>query len=192
MLFKSCENNELSIKHPCSSVSIFTNDDDLAQIMRSIRIHGSGLDKYDNVRIGINGRLDTIQAAILIPKLEVFSKEVELRNIVANNYSKRLNKSFELQEIPEGYISSWAQYSILCDSKVLRDSIIRKLNTKNIPNAIYYRIPLHLQRVYSNLNYKKGDFPVSEDISSRIISLPMHPYLSQDEIEIVCDVILGE
>ena len=172
--------------------AIFTDDDEIADILKSIRVHGTGTDKYDNVRVGINGRLDTIQAAILIPKLEIFSKEIELRNNVANIYSKRLNNSFGLQKIPEGYISSWAQYSIICNSTEHRDSIIRKLGDKDIPNAIYYRIPLHLQKVYKNLNYKKGDFPISEDISSRIISLPMHPYLSQDEIEMICDVILGE
>ena len=172
--------------------AIFTDNEEISDTLKSIRVHGTGSDKYDNVRVGINGRLDTIQAAILIPKLEVFSKEIELRNIVANNYSKRLNNSFELQEIPEGYISSWAQYSILCDSKEHRDTIIKKLDTKNIPSAIYYRIPLHLQKVYSYLNYQKGDFPISEDVSSRIISLPMHPYLTQDETELICDVILGE
>ena len=92
--------------------------------------------------------------------------------------------------IPSGYISSWAQYSILCNSDSHRNSIIEKLNDKKIPNAIYYSIPLHLQKVYEQLNYKKGDLLISEDISSRIISLPMHPYLSSEEINKICKAIL--
>ena len=99
---------------------------------------------------------------------------------------------FRVQYIPSGYISSWAQYSILCDSSKHRENIIRKLKNNNIPSAIYYIIPLHLQGVYDHLNYKMGDFPVSEDISSRILNLPMHPYLSSEEIKQICDVILGD
>ena len=170
--------------------SIFTDDDNLAEILKSIRIHGTGADKYHNIRVGINGRLDTIQAAILIIKLKAFSNEVELRNKVAEQYNDNLKDSFGLQMIPSGYISSWAQYSILCNSDSHRNSIIEKLNDKKIPNAIYYSIPLHLQKVYEQLNYKKGDLLISEDISSRIISLPMHPYLSSDEIDKICNAIL--
>ena len=172
--------------------AIFTNDEDIANILRSIRVHGTGADKYDNVRVGINGRLDTIQAAILIPKLEILSTEINLRNKVAQAYNQILDKHFDLQHIPSGYISSWAQYSILCDSSKHREHIMRKLKNKNIPSAIYYIIPLHLQGVYEHLNYKTGDFPVSEDISSRILSLPMHPYLSSEEIKQICDAILGD
>ena len=172
--------------------AIFTNDEDIANILRSIRVHGTGADKYDNVRVGINGRLDTIQAAILIPKLEILSTEIELRNKVAQAYSQILDKHFDLQHIPSEYVSSWAQYSILCDSSKHREDIIRKLKNKDIPSAIYYIILLHLQGVYNHLNYKMGDFPVSEDISSRILSLPMHPYLSLEEIKQICDVILGD
>ena len=171
--------------------AIFTNDDSIAEDLKSIRVHGTGIDKYDNVRVGVNGRLDTLQAAILLPKLKIFSKEIEMRNKVADLYSDKLIQSFKLQHIPSGYISSWAQYSILCQSSEHRDSIINKLNTKKIPNAIYYRIPLHLQKVYKELNYKEGDLRISEDISSRIISLPMHPYLSTEEIEQICEVILN-
>jgi len=172
--------------------AIFTNDEDIANILRSIRVHGTGADKYDNVRVGINGRLDTMQAAILIPKLEILSTEIKLRNKVAQTYNQILDKHFDLQHIPSGYVSSWAQYSILCDSSKHRENIMRKLKNKNIPSAIYYVIPLHLQGVYDHLNYKMGDFPVSEDISSRILSLPMHPYLSSEEIKQICDVILGD
>ena len=170
--------------------AIFTNDDLISEDLKSIRVHGTGIDKYDNVRVGVNGRLDTLQAAILLPKLKIFSKEVEMRNKVADLYSDKLIQSFKLQYVPSGYISSWAQYSILCQSSEHRDSLINKLNAEKIPNAIYYRIPLHLQKVYKELNYKEGDLQISEDVSSRIISLPMHPYLKSEEIDKVCNVIL--
>ena len=172
--------------------AIFTDDDNISKILKSIRVHGTGIDKYDNIRLGINGRLDTIQAAILIPKLEILSKEIESRNSIAERYNNILMKKFGIQKIPLGYISSWAQYSILCDSFKHRESIIKKLERNNIPNAIYYRIPLHLQKVYQGLKNKKNDFPISEDVSSRILSLPMHPYLTLLEINNICDVILGE
>ena len=169
--------------------AIFTDNKEISDKLKSIRVHGAGSDKYDNVRVGINGRLDTIQAAILLPKLEIFSKEVSLRNSIAKIYNEKLGDSFELQKIPEGYISSWAQYSILCDSTEHRENIVRKLDSCSIPSAVYYRIPLHLQKVYSNLNYNIGDFPISEDISSRILSLPMHPYIKSNEINQICEVI---
>ena len=172
--------------------AVFLNNNELAKVLESIRIHGYGQNKYDNVRVGINGRLDTMQAAILIPKLKVLSTEIKLRNKVAEQYNLNLGDYFSTQHIPADYTSSWAQYSILCDSSSQRKSIVEKLKNKNIPTAIYYIIPLHLQTVYNHLNYKRGDFPVSEEISSRILSLPMHPYLHSEEIEQICDAILGD
>lgn len=169
--------------------AIFTDDDEIASILKSIRVHGSGYDKYENVRIGMNGRLDTIQAAILIPKLEIFENEVLLRNVVAKKYTEMLNDSFVGQNIADGFVSSWAQYSILCSSFDERELIMKTLNENKIPNVIYYRIPLHLQKVYKNLNYDIGDFPVSEDVSSRILSLPMHPYVESNQINKICEVI---
>ena len=157
--------------------AIFTNDDDLAQIMRSIRIHGSGLDKYDNVRIGINGRLDTFQAAILLEKLAIFNKELELRKQVAQYYNNSMSDNFQKPILPDQYVSSWAQYSLLSKSTRHREGIISCLKKEKIPSMIYYRIPLHLQKVFKKLNYRKGDFPIAESISDRIFSLPMHPYL---------------
>ena len=165
--------------------AIFTNDDELAQNMRSIRIHGSGLDKYDNVRIGINGRLDTFQAAILLEKFAIFNDELDLRNQISLYYSDSINDNFQKPFVPEQYYSSWAQYSLLSRSSKDRKEIISKLKKEKIPSMIYYKIPLHLQKVFEKLNYRKGDFPIAESIADRIFSLPMHPYLEtcyQDKI----------
>ena len=166
--------------------AIFTNDDELVNLMRSVRVHGSGEDKYDNVRIGINGRLDTIQAAILLEKLSIFdADEVDLRNKVADYYKQNLNNDLKSPFVPKNYKSSWAQFSILAESSEEREEIMFKLKENDIPSMIYYRIPLHLQKVFKTLGYEIGDFPVSEDIANRIFSIPMHPYLSnkdQDKI----------
>tara|TARA_Y100001935_G_C17301710_1_gene509669 strand:- start:1764 stop:2879 length:1116 start_codon:yes stop_codon:yes gene_type:complete len=169
--------------------AIFTNNDELAEQMKSIRIHGSGSDKYDNIRIGINGRLDTIQAAILIEKLEIFSEELTKRNIIAEHYSANLSDKFKTPFIPKDYFSSWAQYSIIAESKTNRDIIMNHLKSKDIPSMIYYRIPLHLQKVFKYLGYQKGAFPVSEKISNSVFSLPMHPYLNIEKQNKIIDVL---
>ena len=165
--------------------AVFTNNDALAKKIRSIRIHGSGETKYDNERIGINGRLDSIQAAILLEKLTIFEDEINLRNRVAMRYAEGISDLYTKPFIPSNYKSSWAQYSILIPNSIQRKEIIKKLKEKDIPIMIYYKIPLHLQKVFLSLGYKMGDFPISEMISRKIISLPMHPYLdkkSQDKI----------
>ena len=167
--------------------AIFTNNDELAKKMESIRVHGSGLDKYDNIRVGLNGRLDTLQAGILIEKLELFDSEIKMRNKIAKFYSAKLNTNFIRPYIPENYLSSWSQYSILFNSKEEREKSVELLNEKGIPNMIYYKIPLHLQKVFKYLNYKKRDFPKSEDISDKIMSLPMHPYLKNDDQEFIIE-----
>ena len=169
--------------------AVFTNNDKYADDLKSIRIHGQGKDKYNNVRLGINGRLDTIQAAVLIPKLKILHKEIKSRNKVANLYNDHLNDSFINQYIPSGNISSWAQYSILCNSIEHRETIMYRLKENNIPSAIYYIIPLHLQSTFDYLNFNEKDFPVSEEVSSRILSLPMHPHLEKDEIIRICEII---
>ena len=169
--------------------AIFTDNDDYLDILESIRIHGKGEDKYNNIRIGINGRLDTIQAAILLPKLRILNQEIELRNRVANIYNNYINNSFIRHYIPSGNISAWAQYSILCDSTKHRKIVMNKLKEHNIPSAIYYSIPLHLQKVFKYLGFREGDFPVSENISSKILSLPMHPYLENQDIQEICRVV---
>jgi len=159
--------------------AIFTDDDELATMIKSIRVHGGGADKYDNVRIGINGRLDTFQAAILLEKLALFPNEVDLHNKVADYYKKNMPVNLVTPYTPEDYISSWAQFSILAESKKQRNSIMNYLKSKEIPSMIYYNTPLHLQKVFSGLGYKKGDFPISEQIADQIFSIPMHPYLEE-------------
>ena len=170
--------------------AIFTDDDDLAGKIRSIRVHGGGVDKYDNVRIGINGRLDTIQAAILLEKFNIFKEyEIELRNAVSDYYKSNLTKRYKTPHIPEGYMSSWAQFSILASSSSERSQIMKNLTDKKIPNVIYYRIPLHLQKVFKKLGYNKGDFPISEKIADQIFSIPMHPYLQKEQQDKIIEVL---
>lgn len=169
----------------------FTDDDSLADVIRSLRVHGQGHHKYDNVRIGINGRLDTLQAAILLAKLDIFAEEVQLRQTVAQRYTELLAPYATLRapSISEGYLSVWAQYSLLAESETQRSAIQQKLKEVGIPTAIYYPRPLHLQTAFASLGYKEGDFPVSEDFAKRIFSLPMHPYLSAEEQEHIVQVI---
>ena len=158
--------------------------------MKSVRVHGGGLDKYDNIRVGINGRLDTIQAAILLEKFDIFKKdEIALRNKVAEYYSKNIKNNLETPFTPDKYLSSWAQYSILVSSRLERDLLMDKLSNNKIPNVIYYRIPLHLQKVYRYLGYKEGDFPVAETVSTNIFSIPMHPYLNKNQQNYIIEVL---
>jgi UDP-2-acetamido-2-deoxy-ribo-hexuluronate aminotransferase len=158
--------------------AIFTDDDSLAATLRSIRVHGQGADKYENVRIGLNGRLDTLQAAVLLIKLEIFDAEVAARQEVASRYSEALKEVVEVPYIDPECTSVWAQYSVLSDR---RPELLGKLHETGIPSAIYYPLPLHLQKAFVHLGYKVGDFPVSEHISKRIFSLPMHPYLAEND-----------
>jgi len=173
----------------------FTDDDNLADVMRSLRIHGKGGHKYDNVRIGINGRLDTLQAAILQAKFDVFPEEVALRQEVAGRYNELLSQgrsseiALQTPTTPSGYLSVWAQYSLLAKNEEQRSQIQNQLKDAGIPTAVYYPLPLHLQTAFSGMGYRKGDFPVSEDFSKRIFSLPMHPYLNADEQQRIADVI---
>ena len=165
--------------------AIFTNNDELANKMRSIRVHGSGNNKYENINIGINGRIDTIQAAILIEKLKIFDSEIVKRNNVANYYTKYLSSKFKKPFVPQNYTSSWAQYSIILNNNHERSKIIFELNKNKIPSAIYYKVPLHLQKVFSYLNHRNGDFPISEYSSNNILSLPMHPYLERKDQDFI-------
>ncbi len=169
--------------------AIFTDDEELANKMRSIRIHGSGSDKYENIRLGINGRLDTIQAAILLEKLSIFDNELKLRNEVADYYSNNISSGFIKPFTPKDYFSSWAQYSLLTKSKYERSKIMSILSNANIPSMIYYKLPLHLQTVMKNLGYKEGDFPISERTSNQIFSIPMHPYLDKEKQNRIIEVL---
>jgi len=173
----------------------FSDDKELIEIIESIRIHGKGHHKYDNIRIGMNGRMDTLQAAILLAKFEIFPEEIELRNKVARNYSELIsaaNNELSTPFVPAGSKSVWAQYSILAKNEKQRTDMQNRLKEAGIPSAIYYPIPLHLQTAFDGLGYKKGDFPISEDISTRIFSLPMHPYLKEEDQRKIVKVILEE
>ncbi len=168
--------------------AVFTDSDEMAEKLASIRVHGKGGHKYDNTRIGLNARLDTLQAAILNAKFDIFPQEIDLRNQVASKYTKLLAPCSTLHApcVPEGYKSAWAQYSVLSDRK---EQIQSALKEKGIPTAVYYPKPLHLQTAFQYLEYREGDFPISEDSSRRIFSLPMHPYLRDEQIDRIVSVI---
>lgn len=168
--------------------AVFTADDDFAETLKSIRVHGKGTHKYDNARIGLNARLDTLQAAILLAKMEVFPAEIEARNRAAAAYTERLSavSGVTTPVVPDGYTSAWAQYSILAEG---RDQLQSDLKERGIPTAIYYPKPLHLQTAYALLGYSQGDMPVSEEASQNIVSLPMHPYLDETAIEMICKAV---
>jgi len=167
--------------------AIFTDNDSLADICKSIRVHGEGKDKYHNIRVGLNSRLDTIQATILLNKMKIFNEELKLRNLVAKEYSEKLPNNVKIQYIPKGFISSWAQYTILCDNEDDRNDIIDILNKKNIPTAVFYKIPFNKNIIYSSK--AENSFPISEEISKCILSLPMHPYLKNEEISTITSLI---
>jgi len=171
--------------------AVFTDDDGLADKVRSIRVHGKGTHKYDNVRTGINGRLDTIQAAILLEKFAVFSAEIVKRNAVAKQYTDLLDSIVTTPSIPAEYQSAWAQYSVLAENEAERTRFQQLLKVSDIPSVVYYPKPLHLQTAYSDLGYSAGDFPVSEDISERIFSLPMYPYISNQDINKIAETLKG-
>jgi dTDP-4-amino-4,6-dideoxygalactose transaminase len=165
----------------------FTGDAELAAVMDSLRVHGKGSDKYDNVRVGINGRMDTLQAAIVLSKLTIFPEEVELRQQVAECYGRLLDgvSGLTVPRVPTGFKSVWAQYSVMAESGEHRQRLQHGLKQAGIPTAVYYPKPLHLQTAFSRLGYKNGDFPHSEDASRRIFSLPMHPYLKPEDQEAI-------
>ena len=169
--------------------AIFTDDGDLADRLRSLRVHGKGDDKYDNVRIGTNSRLDTVQAAILLEKLAAFPAELEQRQKVAERYRQGLPNWLQAPHVPEGYLSSWAQYSVLAPSGAERTRLMADLREAAVPAMIYYARPLHLQTALAYLGHKEGDFPVSEDVSSRIFSLPMSPYLGASDQDRVLELL---
>jgi len=165
---------------------VFTDNKVLYDLLDSIRIHGKGTDKYDNIRIGINGRMDTIQAAVLLAKMEIFEEEIHLRQEVANRYSMGLKDCTTVPFVKECSISAWAQYSLLHPE---RDKVLARLKTEGIPTAIYYPISLHQQEAFKHLEYRKGDFPVSEKISAEIFSIPMHPYLKTEDQNRIIEAI---
>lgn len=164
--------------------AIFTDDAELAHVLRSIRVHGQGEDKYDNVRIGINGRLDTIQAAVLIEKLKIFPDEIQKRQDVANRYNDGLKDIAITPQLMQGATSVWAQYTLRFP-KGNRDAVSAALKAKGIPTAIYYPKPMHTQAPYEHYPLAGNGLPVSDQVAAEVLSLPMHAYLEpavQDNI----------
>ena len=159
--------------------AIFTNDDELAAVLRSIRVHGSGTEKYDNVRIGMNGRLDTMQAAVLIEKLKIFPSEIEARDRVAKYYNDNLRDVAVVPEVPEGYTSVWAQYTLRM-AGFNREQFQADLKAAGVPTAVYYPRPLHQQTAYKGFPVAGNGVPVSERLAQEVVSLPMHPYLTTE------------
>ena len=156
----------------------FTDNDDLATRMRQIRVHGQDR-RYHHTLLGINGRMDTLQAAVLLAKLELFAEEVEARDRIGSRYSELLRDFVVAPYIEPQNTSVYAQYTVQVDH---RDAVQEKLREEGIPTAIHYPIPLHLQPVFAGLNLQEGNFPIAESAAKRVLSLPMHPYLTEDEL----------
>jgi len=159
--------------------AIFTDDAELAATLRSIRVHGQGFDKYDNVRLGLTGRLDTMQAAILIEKLKIFEDEIEARNEVAKRYARGLGNVVSVPRLAGGCTSVWAQYTIRLPKGCDRDGFAAALTAQGIPTAIYYPKSMHQQTAYRDFPVADGGVPASESLSRDVISLPMHAYLDE-------------
>ncbi len=158
--------------------AIFTDDDELACVMRSLRVHGEGRHRYESVRVGTNGRFDTIQAAVLIEKLKIFSEEISARDRIAGHYSKHLADVALVPRVVEGSTSVWAQYTIRLPPG-RRDGFAAALKAKGIPTAVYYPIPLNRQEAYRHFPVAEGGVPVSERLAEEVISLPMHAYMDE-------------
>ena len=158
--------------------ALFTDNDEYAELLESYRMHGKGKDKYHNVRVGMNSRLDTIQAAVLLEKLEVFPEELKSRNEVAEFYTKKFSHRFKTPMVPDGYYSSWAQYTVTAD---YRDAETARIHDKGVPTMIYYSTCMHQQPAFKYLKYEEGDFPVAEKLARTVFSLPMHGYLGKLE-----------
>lgn len=158
----------------------FTDDDAMLELLQSIRVHGQGSDKYQNVRLGVTGRLDTMQATVLLAKMDIFDDEVRLRQEVVRRYADLLGSipGLTLPAIGAGRVSVFAQYCILAESSEHRAQLLERLRVAGVPSSIYYPVPLHLQPAFGNLGYAAGSMPKSEDVASRVFSIPMHPYLT--------------
>ena len=171
--------------------AIFTDDSELAETLRSIRVHGQGADKYDNVRLGLTGRLDTMQAAILIEKLKIFEDEIAARNDVAERYAQGLGNVVGIPRLGAGCTSVWAQYTIRLPQGCDRDAFAATLKAQGIPTAIYYSKSMHQQSAYRDFPVADGGLPVSEKLSNEVISLPMHAYLDEPSQQRIINAVRG-
>lgn len=174
--------------------AIFCNDDELARVLKSIRVHGQGTHKYENVRLGLTGRLDTVQAAVLNVKLDIFDDEMEQRQRVAATYAAAITDSgldLVAPTVPPGNRSAWAQYTLVARDGAARTAFQERLSAQGIPTMIYYPKPLHVQQAFAPLGYREGDFAVSEDMCERVFSLPMHPYLADADARAIIAAMAG-
>ncbi|MBT5574307.1 DegT/DnrJ/EryC1/StrS aminotransferase family protein [Alphaproteobacteria bacterium] len=170
--------------------ALFTQDDEIAEIARSCRVHGQGIHKYHTERLGMTARLDTMQAAILLAKLDIFDEELKLREKVAKNYHNLLSDWIKTPVCNQGSTSSWAIYTLTLPKSVDRQHMQEKLNIKGVPTAIYYPIPMHLQKPYSHFPRAKYGLEVSERLAQSVLSIPMHPYLTSQEQETISSAII--
>lgn len=169
--------------------AVFTDNDTWADTIRSICLHGKGTAKYDVVRVGVNSRLDTLQAGILLPKLAIFADELEKRHAVATAYTEQLSGHVHTPLMPQGSGRfAWAQYTIRVDN---RDALQAALKDAGVPSNVYYPLPMHLQPAYRHFGDGEGSLPVSERLSGEVLSLPMHPYLTEAEVRHVCGSLLA-
>jgi dTDP-4-amino-4,6-dideoxygalactose transaminase len=174
--------------------AIFTDSTEIADRLKSIRVHGQGADRYEHVRIGLTGRLDTVQAAVLIEKLAIFDEELQARQAVANGYRDRIDEAglpLTTPVVADGFVSAWAQYTVVAPDEASRDLFRKRLSDAEIPTAVYYPKPLHLQPAFKGNGGTVGAFPVSEDLSRRVFSLPMHPYLSDEQVAQIVAAMTG-
>lgn len=172
--------------------AIFTDDEEIDEILRSLRANGkSKVDKYDNIMIGMNSRLDTLQAAILKVKFDAFvDYELEAVNNVYKWYTEKLSEKYKIPLIPRGFYSSFAQYTILCKDENERNNLQKKLKDSGIPSMIYYPRGMHEQKCFANLDSSYDDFVNCKEATKRVLSLPMHPYLTESEVNTICEIIL--
>lgn len=170
--------------------AIFTDNDEWADLMRSYKVHGKGSSKYDNVRIGMNSRLDTLQAAVLLAKFPVFSeKELDWMQDIAAKYTEQLKDVVKTPLIKNGFYSSWAQYTIQLSDKEARDGLQVYMKERGIPSAVYYQKPMHRQGAFVQNHYDDDDYPVTNRLSETVLSLPFHPYMREEEMIFVTDTI---
>lgn len=166
--------------------AVFTDNDDWAELIRSYKVHGKGKDKYDNVRIGLNSRLDTLQAAVLLAKIKNFDLEIATCNQVAAYYDRELREYVKIPFVMENMVSSWAQYTVQVKNVMLRERLVEELSEDNIPTAVYYKKPLHMQNAFDVYYRGYAGCPNSFKLSETVISLPIHAYMDQKDIENVC------
>ena len=170
--------------------AVFTNNDEWAELMESYHLHGKGSDRYDNVRIGLNSRLDSIQAAILLVKLKAFrDHELVDVNRIAERYTEKLKGVVKTPEIPKDFYSSWAQYTIQVANKEVRAQLQEALKAQDIPTAIYYPIPMHRQTAFKYLGLKENHCPVADRLADTVLSLPINPYLTEADQDRICAII---